>query len=216
MHTVSRGREPGGLRTVRNRYTPRWVQYYRNGTGRKPSDSKWQGFHGDLWNVFFGTCGYCEKECKGEVDHFRPKSRFPERVYEWENWVLACHVCNNMKGGEWPPGGYVDPCAKSGNARPDAYFDFDTTTGEILPTASLSAARSRKAKKMIADLSLNASHHLKARVWWISVLSGVLDDQDANDPRARRFVKLVASREARLSTSTRTWLKVQGYAHEDN
>ncbi len=38
----------------------------------------------------------------------------------------------------------------------------------------------------------------------------------ANDPRARRFVKLVASREARLSTITRTWLKEQGYAHEDN
>jgi len=216
MHTVSRGAEPGGLRTIRDKYTPGWVQYYRNGTGRKPSDSKWRGFHRDVWNVFFGICGYCEQECKGEVDHFRPKSRFPERVYEWENWVLACHVCNNMKGGKWPAGGYVDPCAKSRNARPEAYFDFDTTTGEILPMTNLSAGRRRKADRMIADLRLNEYHRLQERVWWLSVVSGALDDWDANDPRARRFVKLVVSREARLSTITRTWLKEQGYMDEKN
>lgn len=215
MHTVTRGPAPGGLRTVRDKYTPRWVRYYPNRTGRKPSDSKWRRFHRDVSNVFFGICGYCEQECKGEVDHFRPKSRFPERVYEWENWVLACHVCNNMKGGKWPAGGYVDPCAKSRNARPEAYFDFDTTTGEILPTGNLSAARRRKAEQMIADLSLNAYHHLKERLSWIDVLSRVLDDQDTNDPRARRFVKLVASRERSFSTITRTWLKEQGFPDED-
>ena len=216
MHTVSRGPAPGGLRVIRDKYTPRWVRYYRNGTGRKPSDSKWRRFHPDLWNVFFGICGYCEQECKGEVEHFRPKSRFPERVYEWENWVLACHVCNNMKSGKWPAGGYVDPCAKSRTARPESYFDFDTTTGEILPTANLSAARRRKAERMIADLRLNEHHHLKARARWISVLSDVLDDQDANDLRARRFANAVASRESRFSSITRTWLKEQGYADERN
>jgi uncharacterized protein (TIGR02646 family) len=216
MHTVTRGPEPGGLGAVRDEYTPRWVQHYREGTGSKPSDSKWCEFHTDVSNVFFGICGYCERECKGEVDHFRPKSRFPERVYEWKNWVLACHACNNMKGGKWPVGGYVDPCAKSRNARPEAYFDFDTTTGEILPTANLSAARRRKAEQMIADLRLNAYHRLKERVQRLRVVSGALDDRHANDPRARRFVKLVASRKARLSTITRTWLKEQGYTDESN
>ncbi len=216
MHTVSRGPEPGGLGTVRDEYIPRWVQYYREGTGSKPSDSKWRRFHRDVWNVFFGICGYCEQECRGEVEHFRPKNRFPERVYEWENWVLACYVCNNMKGGKWPAGGYVDPCAKSRNARPEAYFAFDTMTGEILPTTNLSAARRRKAEQMIADLRLNAFHHLKERVTWLRVVSGALVDRDANDPRARRFVKLVASRQARLSTISRTWLAEQDYAYEDN
>lgn len=216
MHTVTRGPAPEGLRTIRDKYTPRWVQYYRNAIGRKPSDSKWRGFHRDVWNVFFGICGYCEQECKGEVDHFRPKSRFPEYVYEWANWVLACHVCNNMKGGEWPAHGYVDPCAKSRNARPEAYFDFDTTTGEILPTANLSSTRRRKAEQMIADLRLNAYHHLKERVRWLRVVNDALDNRDVNGPRARRFVKLVASRDARLSTITRTWLKEQGYTEESN
>lgn len=216
MHTVTRGPAPRGLRSVRSKYTPRWVQFYRNRAGTRPSDSRWQDFHSDVSTVFFGFCGYCEQECKGEVDHFRPKSQFPERVYEWENWVLACHVCNNMKGGKWPASGYVDPCAKSRNARPEAYFDFDTTTGEILPTANLSAARRRKAEQMIADLTLNAYHQLKQRVRWLRVLSGALDNRDATAPRARRFVKLVASRESRLSTITRTWLKERGYTYESN
>lgn len=216
MHTVTRGPEPGGLGTVRDKYTPRWVRYYRDGAGNKPSDSKWRRFHRDLWNVFLGNCGYCEQECKGEVEHFRPKSRFPERVYEWKNWVLACHVCNNMKGGKWPVGGYVDPCAKSPNARPEAYFDFDTATGEILPTANLSAARRRKAEQMIADLRLNVYHRLKERVGWLLVVGDALDDRDANDPGVGRIVNRVASRETRLSTITRTWLKERGYEYEND
>lgn len=35
----------------------------------------------DVRTVFFGLCAYCEELCKDEVEHFRPKSRFPERVY---------------------------------------------------------------------------------------------------------------------------------------
>ena len=216
MHTVPRGPAPGGLRAIREKYTPRWVKYYPTKTGRKPSDSKWQEFHRDVSSVFFGNCGYCEEDDKGEVDHFRPKSRFPERVYEWENWVFVCHACNHVKGGKWPAGGYVDPCAKSRNARPEAYFRFDTTTGEILPTPTLSAARQRRAKQMIVDLRLNAYHHLKKRVAWLRVVNGALDGRDTNDPKARQFVKLVASRERGLSTITRTWLEEEGYMDDTN
>ena len=156
MHKVDRGPEPAGLPAVRQRYTPRWVSYYRNDRGSKPSDSKWRSFHKNLSGVFASLCGYCEERCPGDVDHFRPKSKFPERVYAWGNWVLACHTCNHEKTRDLPPGGYVDPCAKSKPACPESFFVFDTKTCEILPKSGLTAARRRRAQQMINDLKLNA------------------------------------------------------------
>ena len=119
MHWVDRGPEPASLSQVRERYTPRWIAYYRDDVGARPTDSYWRDFHDDLSQVFFNLCAYCEEICRGEVDHFRPKSRFPEQVYQWSNWVLACHDCNLWKSDKWPTGGYVDPCAKTAAARPE-------------------------------------------------------------------------------------------------
>ena len=133
MHSVVRGPEPPGLKQLKRRLTPKWVRYYREGKGKKPADVRWRDFHASLRDVFFRLCAYCEQFCKGEVDHFRPKSRFPQRVYQWSNWVHACHACNNGRGEKWPPCGYVDPCARLARSRPEAHFDFDTKTAEITP-----------------------------------------------------------------------------------
>lgn len=211
MHAVDRGPEPPGLKAVHDKLTPKWVAHYRHRRGPKPTDSKWRDFHSDVSSAFFSLCGYCEEICKGDVDHFRPKSRFPERVYRWNNWVLACHVCNNKKGGRWPAGGYVDPCAKSAPARPESYFDFDTKTGELIIKSSLSAARRRKAEQMIKDLGLNAQHHRKTRVHCLQFVSLSLQGRSDDDPNTEKILTLVASRESPLSSMTRAWLEEQGY-----
>ena len=213
MHTVDRGPEPSGLGSVRRRYTPRWVRHYRDGQGAKPSDAKWRDFDVDVSNAFSSLCGYCEERCKGEVDHFRPKSKFPERVYEWNNWVLACHTCNHKKSGHWPSGGYVDPCAKSQAARPESHFEFDTKTGEILSKPGVSAARHRKANRMIQDLGLNAYYRLKARAEWLRLVSKALDTE--HDADNEQLIGILSSRDARFSSITRAWLQEQGYSYRD-
>ncbi|GHU76870.1 hypothetical protein FACS189461_4930 [Spirochaetia bacterium] len=48
-------------------------------------------------------CAYCEcnaTEGGGymEVEHFKPKSLYPEFVFEWANLLPACRRCNGMKG----------------------------------------------------------------------------------------------------------------------
>lgn len=213
MHTVHRGPEPPGLGSVRRKYTPRWVSHYRDGYGTKPSDSKWRDFHSNVSNAFFSLCGYCEETCKGEVDHFRPKSKFPERVYLWDNWVLACHTCNAKKSEHWPSGGYVDPCATSPRARPESYFAFDTKTGEILPKSGLSAARRRKSARMIDDLGVNAYYHLKKRAQWLRLVSEALNA--VNNADNEELIGFVASRGTELSSFTRAWLQQQGYFYRD-
>lgn len=206
MHHVDRGPEPAGLKDVRHQYTDRWVRYCRAGAGPKPSDAKWRDFVGELEASFHGLCGYCEEVCKGEVDHFRPKGQFPERVYQWSNWIYSCHDCNHAKGDRWPSGGYVDPCARPAAQRPEEFFEFDTLTGEIKPRSGLSRHRAARAKRMIEDLKLNAGHHLKKRRWWVFSLREFLGRYDASHAGDRQFLRRVASRSAPLSSLTRAVL----------
>ena len=215
MHTVDRGPEPRGLKRVRDKYTPKWVAFFPRRQGRKPSDSKWRDFHGQLSDAFEGLCGYCEREAKGEVDHFRPKSIYPERVYSWENWVFACHTCNNNKLDKWPSGGYVNPCARSAPARPESYFEFDTETGDILPRQGLTPRRLRKAQRMIDDLHLNAFYHHKARARWLRFVSLALKGREPGDAYTDNLVDFLSLRSSKFSSITRAWLAEQGYGFDD-
>lgn len=42
-------------------------------------------------------CMYCEDSAAGEIDHFRPKSLFPDLVFVWLNYLYACGSCNRTK-----------------------------------------------------------------------------------------------------------------------
>lgn len=141
MHSVRRGPAPPGLQAVRKKFTPGWVRYYRAGRGPKPQDDRWRTFQPYLSKAFSHICGYCEEICKGDVDHFKPKTRYPEGVYQWSNWVLACPFCNNSKGEQWSAQGFVNPCESSAAGRPESHFVFDTLTGEILARPGLPSSR---------------------------------------------------------------------------
>lgn len=211
MHYVDRGQEPQGLKRYRNNYTQRWVEYYEQKIGSKPTDSHWRKFHKRLGKFFSFLCGYCERDCKGEVDHFQPKSRFPRKVYDWSNWVFSCHDCNNIKSEKWPNGGYVDPCARTQSSQAENFFEFDLKTGEIKPKARLTARRWQKARTMIDDLKLNAFHHLRGRLTWLSLVSEVLKRENENDPGNKGFVQLVSARDCPFSSITRCLLEQEGY-----
>ena len=217
MHWVDRGPAPEELAGIHASNTARWVQYYENQSGTKPTDSYWRRFRSDLDRVFSSICAYCEEFCRGEVDHFRPKSRYPGLVYEWSNWLFVCHDCNHAKLEKWPPGGYVDPCAKSEQARPERWFTFDLLTGELIPREDLTAYRRIKAQKMVTDLDLNGRHHLKERAVRLLLLSA-LENPSINEipDELKEFFSNVeearstlASRNTGLSSITRFWLSQQ-------
>ena len=212
MHWVDRGPDPEGLERIQARYTPRWLRYYGSGDGEKPSDSRWREFSGDLADAFNGLCAYCEEICRGEVDHFRPKSRYPDLVYSWSNWLFACHDCNHAKLDKWPPRGYVDPCARSRGARPEHFFSFDILTGEILPKEGLSRARHRKAQGTIDDLRLNEWHHLRKRLLWLQLISAIIPGDPAEMTAESEEERAhLASRTTPHSSITRRWLSERGH-----
>ena len=212
MHWVDRGPEPNGLKKIRAQYTQLWVQYYRNGFGARPVDTYWRRFLGDLDDAFQGLCAYCEEDYKGEVDHFRPKKRYPELVYCWSNWVFSCHACNQSKGARWPAWGYVNPCAKSKLARPENYFTFDTQTGEILAKGQLTSYRRDKAQRTIEHLRLNDLHHIRQRRRWIHVVSHIFPGPPASlTTDIKEAIPYFTSRSAPLSSITRALLSAKGY-----
>ncbi len=210
MHFVKRGREPKRLGAIRVRYTPRWVDFYSHGRGRKPTDEHWLAFREALQDAFFFLCGYCEELCRGEVDHFKPKSRHPHLVYRWSNWVFSCHDCNQMKGEKFPAGGYVDPCALSPSGGPESFFEFDMLTGEILPRAGLGRGAYAKARATIEDLELNAFHHLKKRRQWLHSIDLLLSREAPDDPGHARLIGAVTAVDSPLSSITRALLGRRG------
>ena len=215
MHWVDRGPEPPGLAAIRSRCTPRWVQYYCQSVGNKPTDSHWLRFLDDLKCVFRGHCAYCEETTKGEVDHFRPKSKYPDLVYTWSNWLLACHECNHAKLDTWPAAGYVDPCAISKSERPECHFVIDTQTGLISPHEALGSRRRRMAQETINAVRLNDPHHLKNRVEWLLLFSMAMpEDPNALTTCTTKRLVHFASREIPFSSIVRTWLFEQCFPME--
>ena len=208
MHRVDRGPEPNRLGPIRDRYTLGWIRHYSCGVGEVPNDARWRDFYIELEMVFKGLCAYCEEIDKGEVDHFRPKSRNPELAYKWSNWLFACRACNSAKGEKWPSSGYVDPCTNSYPDRPELFFDFDVITGHIVPKSGISERDYFRASTMVRDLKLNALHHLKKRLRWLEDALPLvfLPNPDAPPLLLEKFRARAISRDAEFSSLTRAWL----------
>ena len=167
------------------------MDHYCKGMGQRSPDLTylWGDFRDKLSNRFFGKCGYCERRCDGPanaptVDHFRPRSKFPELAYVWSNWVFACFRCNDIKANLWPDSGYVDPCAIPPDERPDIYFEVDVRTGDVIAKAELTESGKRKAQNTIDDLGLNLLDLRYSRIGWIRDLTAILSALPTPDREA--------------------------------
>lgn len=48
-------------------------------------------------------CMYCEDSQGTDIEHFHPKATYPEKAFEWANYLLACSHCNsNEKRDQFP------------------------------------------------------------------------------------------------------------------
>lgn len=93
-----------------------------------------------------GKCAYCESPtdtvAHGDVEHFRPKSKYWWLAYCYDNYVYACQICNQVhKGDEFP-----------------IHTTSGVWTGPALPAPAKFAAL---AETLIPDaLDLTAGHAL--------------------------------------------------------
>lgn len=113
---------------------------------------------------FDHRCAYCnDLDTYGggyvayHVEHFAPKTKFPDLMYNYDNLLYACPWCNRAKWDYWPSDdpnvnivgeiGFVDPCTNE--------FDIHLTRlpdGSIIGTTSL-------GKYMVKALHLYLRRH---------------------------------------------------------
>lgn len=59
-----------------------------------------------LKNSFHDKCAFCESKISHvsnpQVEHYRPKSTFPNLTFTWDNWLISCGRCNENKWSHFP------------------------------------------------------------------------------------------------------------------
>ncbi|RYU92703.1 HNH endonuclease [Emticicia agri] len=69
--------------------------------------ARWKGAKERLFMESNNKCAYCEASTKivspGDVEHFRPKSKYWWLAYCYDNYLVSCSVCNSVfKGNKFP------------------------------------------------------------------------------------------------------------------
>ncbi len=140
---------------------------------------RYRSFKRFLISDFDGSCGYC---CSSHtwhggskhyhIDHFAPKSLFPDLETKYDNLVYSCPLCNLAKSDKWISDdhkkniingeGFLDPCEEDYNA----HFKRDNK-GYILGVST-------EAEYMIREMNLNLEIH--SITWELSRLERIIDE----------------------------------------
>lgn len=76
-------------------------------------------------------CMYCVDSHGSDIEHFRPKTPYPQHAFQWPNLLLCCTECGRFKGSQFPMHRgrplLIDPCAED----PWRHLDFDPDTGNL-------------------------------------------------------------------------------------
>lgn len=107
---------PPSLRGEKRRQKERellrhWRDHLVSGSDKSPKwkTSYWKAGKPRLKKDTSGKCAYCESPtdivAHGDVEHFRPKSRYWWLVYCFDNHLFSCQICNQTyKGDIFPLG----------------------------------------------------------------------------------------------------------------
>ena len=101
-------------------------------------------------------CMYCVDSHGCDIEHFRPKARFPRRAFQWRNLLLCCTECGRFKGDVFPTASgrplLIDPSSED----PWQHLDFDPDTGALTARFDVQANDwSRKGAKTVEVLRLD-------------------------------------------------------------
>lgn len=122
-----------------------------------------------LYAAFHGKCAYCEARMahvsSPHVEHYRPKSKFPDRMFDWQNWLLSCGRCNDRKWAHFPDCD-CQPCLLDPTAEdPSMHLDF--LRARVL-------GRTRRGEETIKLVGLDRSPLEDERALWLMKINLLL------------------------------------------
>lgn len=87
----------------------------------------------------YERCMYCVDSHGTDIEHFRPKTPYPDYSFQWSNWLLCCTECGRIKGSQFPMEQnqplLIDPTIEN----PWRYIDFDPDTGNLMARFDLNS-----------------------------------------------------------------------------
>ncbi|MBI4740147.1 MAG: hypothetical protein HY777_01010 [Betaproteobacteria bacterium] len=167
MQKIERSAQPDCLRAG----CPGWTKDFVAARERDPAHPfKWRSqacyreIRRQLSAMTMAHCAFCDGaigvESRETVEHFRPKSAFPDLAYEWNNRFPCCDMCQSNKREMFDPD----------LLKPDApeyafstYFVANFRTGELEPSPRSDEKARLQAGVTIRIYGLNLPARKKAR-----------------------------------------------------
>lgn len=106
-------------------------------------------------------CMYCGDSRASDVEHYWPKTPFPQRMFVWANLLLCCTDCGRQKSDVFPldSGGtplLIDPT----DCDPWLHLDFDPVTGNLVPRFLPNGEADPRGKATLEVLKLDRKESL--------------------------------------------------------
>ncbi len=110
-----------------------------------------------LVDASFGKCMYCEEKILssqfGDIEHIKPKSKFHELEFDWDNLGLVCSKCNNAKSDKYDE---VTPFVNPYNEDPEEHI---VAVGSLLTQKR----GSERGELTISEIQLNRNELIEKR-----------------------------------------------------
>jgi len=136
MHNIERCQEPSILKKNKEKWTSDLLKEIDEKGGFKNVDDSFKKHykHDEVTHSLIkmngdSICFYCEQKIGktdyAHIEHFKPKSQFPELTFEWENLHLSCQKCNLKKGIKWDfENPILDPCCSETDINSHIYYSL--------------------------------------------------------------------------------------------
>ncbi len=154
--------------------------------GRQPTGKDWKNHNywkeisDEMYDIYDGMCAYSGQWISNNddsIDHFFPKSRYPDLAYEWDNYRLCLQKLNNNKADNE---GIADPFDIV-----EGDFVLDIPSCYIKPGNGLSPGKVKMIEKTIDILKLNDdSNFVSGRA---NILTDYANDQITIDFLRKRY-----------------------------
>jgi len=108
MIQINKQEQPEILQEKKEQWTKELLELLRE---KKPIPEKLKNKyrHPDIKKALressFDKCVYCESKVTaisfGDVEHIKPKSKYPDLTFDWDNLAFVCAKCNNEKSDNY-------------------------------------------------------------------------------------------------------------------
>jgi uncharacterized protein (TIGR02646 family) len=160
-----------------------------------------------------GKCMYCEGKIEdvsyAHIEHIKPKKKFPELEFEWDNLGFSCQVCNTNKGIKYDE---TTPFINPYNENPEEHIVF--LEHFIIPKRG-----SQRGKYTITELQLNRAGLIDSRKETIRKLKVMINGayrvkNESLRNQAIAEVKEEAGKDREYSAAVKSALAAQGILQE--